>query len=164
MEIINTILLILENELWNSLLFVITFTDLQHFEKFFLFFRFVFSLISNCCFNPVILTNFQKNLMMTSSWFLAATFCWRLVAPLAVVFGNWDDDESLSSTSHKTELIHLHKLRAESLRQRALWFDLFTLSQYWTGNFRFGSFWQLCFHEFSEMIRKKELLELRKDT
>ena len=69
MEIINTILLILENELWNSLLFVITFTDLQHFEKFFLFFRFVFSLISNCCFNPVILTNFQKNLMMTSSCF-----------------------------------------------------------------------------------------------
>ena len=69
MEIINTILLILENELWNSLLFVITFTDLQHFEKFFLFFRFVFSLISNCWFNPVILTNFQKNLMMASSWF-----------------------------------------------------------------------------------------------
>ena len=138
MEIINTILLILENELWNSLLFVITFTDLQHFEKFFLFFRFVFSLISNCWFNPVILTNFQKNLMMTSSWFGG-----HAVRPRSV--GDWRaflaTDESLSSTSHKTELIHLHKLRAESLRQRALWFDLFTLSQYWTGNFRFGSFW-----------------------
>ena len=161
MEIINTILLILENELWNSLLFVITFTDLQHFEKFFLFFRFVFSLISNCWFNPVILTNFQKNLMMASSWFgghvLLTTGgrfwqlrCWWVYLSAALLTKlSW-------FTCINWELSHSARGRFDLICLRFLSIELEISG--------LAVFLTVVFSRIFWNDTRKELLELRKDT